>query len=78
MNQKNLLSKETTEFFNDYNEKGTTENENWMFQRVNAVAAHLKQKIDLFAQSGEIRRSIIFCCKSCNKQFIKELNNKLA
>lgn len=78
MNQRNLLNEETTEFFKDYNKKGTTGNENWMFKRINAVAAHLKQKIDLFAQSGEIRRSIIFCCKSCNKQFIKELNNKLA
>ena len=67
----------TSEFFNNYREEGKTCNEDWMWKRINAVAAHLRGTIDLFAESDEIRRSVIFCSKSCNRQFIINLNNKL-
>ena len=65
-------------FFNQFNQKGKYGNELWLYKRVNAVASHLKKGIDLFSQQDEIRRSIIYCCKSCNEQFIIALNNKLA
>ena len=68
----------TSLFFLNFNEPGTVGNENWMFKRVNAVVAHLSKKVNLFEQSDEIRRSIIFCSKSCNRQFIISITNKLA
>lgn len=68
----------TAPFFNRFAEKKlVSENEQWMYKRVNAIAAHLKGDIDLFNENGHIRRSIIFCSKSCNKRFVIELNNKL-
>lgn len=73
----NNLSEETDEFFKPFYEKGSLGNERWFYKRVNAVMAHLNKDVNLFEQSDEIRRSIIYCCKSCNKRFIIELNNKL-
>jgi len=73
----NNLSEETDEFFKPFYEKGSLGNERWFYKRVNAVMAHLNKDVNLFQQSDEIRRSIIYCCKSCNKRFIIELNNKL-
>ena len=64
-------------FFDEHNESGKLGNEQWLFQRVNAVAKHINKEIDLFALNEEIRRSIIFCCKSSNYHFIIALNNKL-
>ena len=75
-NQDNL-GVEVGTFFNEYKEPGKVGNEGWLYQRVNAVVAHLKEKIDLFSLKEEIRRSIIFCSKSCNYHFIIALNNKL-
>lgn len=65
-------------FFEQFRESGKYGNEIWLFKRVNAVAAHIRKEIDLFSMSDEIRRSIIFCCKSSNSQFIISLNNKLS
>ena len=72
------INNATSDFFNQYHENGKTGNEDWMLKRVNAVFAHLTRNIDLFAASEEIRRSVIFCRKSCNKQFVISLSNKLA
>ena len=72
------INDSTSLFFLNFNEPGTVGNENWMFKRVNAVVAHLSKKVNLFEQSDEIRRSIIFCSKSCNRQFIISITNKLA
>lgn len=72
------LGEEVGFFFNKYSEKGKFGNETWLYKRVNAVAAHMRKEIDLFSQKEEIRRSIIFCCKSSNKHFIMSLNNKLS
>ena len=54
-----------------------TENERWLMKRVNAMADHMEGKINLFSERGVVRRSIIFCSKSCNTKFVIELNNKL-
>lgn len=72
------LGHDTSLFFEQFRESGKCGNEIWLFKRVNAVAAHLRKEIDLFSMSDEIRRSIIFCCKSSNSQFIISLNNKLS
>lgn len=71
------INEATENFFEKYSEGEKTDNETWMWKRVKAVAAHIYQKEDLFAETDEIRRSIIFCQKSCNKQFVILLNNKL-
>lgn len=71
------LGEEVGTFFNEFDETGKLGNEKWLCKRVNAVVAHLNKKIDLFSQKEEIRRSIIFCSKSCNYHFIIALNNKL-
>ena len=76
-NQEDLGDAVST-FFNDYSELGKLGNEQWLYKRVNAVFAHLNKKVDLFAQKEEIRRSIIFCCKSSNDHFVIALNNKLS
>ena len=73
-----FINNETAEFFEVYTEDNKSVNENWLLERVKAVEAHLNGTVDLFTQSDEIRRSIIFCSKSCNRQFIINLNNKLA
>lgn len=72
------LGHNTSLFFEQFRESGKCGNETWLFKRVNAVAAHIRKEIDLFSMSDEIRRSIIFCCKSSNSQFIISLNNKLS
>ena len=72
------LGHDTSLFFEQFRESGKCGNEMWLFKRVNAVAAHIRKEIDLFAMSEKIRRSIIFCSKSSNSQFIISLNNKLS
>ena len=72
------LGDEVGSFFNSYNEQGTVGNEMWLFKRVNAVVAHFRKEIDLFSIKEEVRRSIIFCSKSCNRHFVVLLNNKLS
>lgn len=72
------LGQDTEQFFNHFSEPGKSGNELWLLKRTNAVAAHIRKDIDLFSMSDEIRRSIIFCCKSSNSQFILSLNNKLS
>ncbi len=75
-NQDNL-DEESMRFFNNYQERNKTTNEQWLYQRVNVVANHLLGKLNLFSTSDEIRRSIIFCSKSSNRLFLIALNNKL-
>lgn len=75
-NQNDIETDEACEFFNRYAVDGVPVNENWLRQRVNAVKAQLNGEIDLFAQTDEIRRSIIYCTKSYTEQFIQTLNNK--
>lgn len=72
------LGDEVGSFFNGYAEPGKAGNEIWLYKRVNAVAAHIRKEIDLFSMKEEIRRSIIFCCKSSNQHFVVSLNNKLS
>ncbi len=64
-------------FFQSYSEPGKSGNEQWMCRRTNAIAAHLRKEIDIFSASNKVRRSIIFCSKSCLKPFLIALNNKL-
>lgn len=71
------LSTPSDVFFKQYKEQGKTGNEQWLYKRVNAVAAHFNKQINLFAQDDEIRRSIIYSNRSCNRQFVIMLNNKL-
>ena len=74
------IDEETQKYFDRYEEAGLPNNERWMCQRVRAVAAYLTSPNDdnnLFIQSERIRRSIIFCRKSCFRQFIIKLNNEL-
>ena len=72
------LGDEVGTFFNGYAEPGKAGNEIWLYKRVNAVAAHIRKEIDLFSMKEEIRRSIVFCCKSSNQHFVISLNNKLS
>ena len=73
------IDEETQKYFDRYEEAGLPNNERWMCQRVRAVADCLRPAggNDLFSQSEQIRRSIIFCRKSCFRQFIIKLNNEL-
>lgn len=74
------IDEETNTYFGNYGNVGLADNELWMYQRVRAVAAYLTSPNDdnnLFIQSERIRRSIIFCRKSCFRQFIIKLNNEL-
>jgi hypothetical protein len=77
-NNQEYLGEETAKFFNSYMEPGTLGNEQWLHKRINAVAAHLNKQINLFVLKDDIRRSIIFCTKSCNYHFVIALNNKLS
>lgn len=77
-NNQGDLGEETSTFFGKYAESGTRGNEQWLYKRVNAVVAHMNKKINLFEQKEDIRRSIIYCSKSCNYHFIIALNNKLS
>lgn len=74
------ISDKASQFFNQqkYIEPNKLGNELWMFKRVRAVADHFFQGVNLFEETEEIRRSIIFCRKACNTQFTIALNNKLA
>lgn len=72
------LGDEVGSFFNNFAEPGKAGNEIWLYKRVNAVAAHVRKETDLFSMKEEIRRSIIFCCKSSNQHFVISLNNKLS
>lgn len=72
------LGEEVVSFFNSFAESGKCGNEIWLYKRINAVAAHIRKEIDLFSTKEEIRRSIIFCSKSCNQRFVISLNNKLS
>lgn len=74
---KNDLTEGSTKFFNNYSEEGRWGNEQWFYQRLNAVLSHLQNQINLLKEENEIRRSIIFCSKSCNELFLIRLNNKL-
>lgn len=76
-NQNDIESHEAREFFNRYADDHLPVNINWLIQRANAVKAQLNGELDLFAQTDEIRRSITYCAKSYNEQFIHVLNNKL-
>lgn len=76
-NQENL-DQETNEFFFRYSENGHTQNEQWLCQRVNVLASHMKGEIQIFSQPDTIRRSLIFCFKSTRELFLLILNNKLA
>lgn len=75
-NQDNI-DVETHDFFTKYNEAGKTENEAWLYKRVNVVLANQKKSINLLSESEEVKRSIIYCIKSCNEPFIIALNNKM-
>jgi hypothetical protein len=72
------LGEEVGCFFEKFTENGKYGNEVWLYKRVNAVISHLVKETDLFSQKEEIRRSIIYCSKSCNQHFIISLNNKLS
>lgn len=72
------LEEEVEQFFQQYSEPSQSGNEQWLYRRVNAISAHLKKEIDVFAVSPKIRRSIIYCSKSCHEAFLLALNNKLA
>ena len=76
-NQNDIETAEASEFFNRYADDHLPVNINWLIQRANAVKAQLNGELDLFAQTDEIRRSITYCAKSYNEQFIHVLNNKL-
>lgn len=69
------IDERTKIFFNQFKVNGKSNNELWLYERVQAVCKHFCGKLDLFTLSEQIRRSIIFCHKSCNKQFLIELNN---
>jgi hypothetical protein len=71
------IDEATTNFFLKYDEPNKTYNEQWMYRRVNALATHWKKKIDLFGQSDEVRRSIIYCFNSCYSNFMIAFNNKI-
>lgn len=75
-NQDNL-DEEVEDYFQQYSEPGKSGNEQWLLCRVNAVAAHLNKKADLFLQSHKVRLSIIYCIKSCHEPFLIALNNRL-
>ena len=71
------LTEETQRFFDAYQQSNKSRTENWLFERVLAISKHIKGDMDIFNESEEIRRSIIFANKSYPEQFILELNNKL-
>ena len=77
-NNQEYLGEDISTFFNLYMEPGTLGNEQWLYKRVNAVVAHINKHINLFELKDDIRRSIIFCTKSCNYHFVIALNNKLS
>lgn len=80
------LDEETKSFFLPYYRSRYSLNENWMMARVEVMYRHLKGEIDLFklfndkteTTADKIRRSLIFCYKTTQRNFLFELNNKLS
>lgn len=73
------LDEYTNDFFSQFVVYGNNSaNHIWLLQRVKCVAEQIRGNIDLFSQSGSIRRSIIYCYRSTTQQFLLELNNELA
>lgn len=73
------LDEYTQSFFSGYPITGNkSANDIWLMQRVKCVADQIRGNVNLFNQSGSIRRSIIFCYRSTTQQFLLELNNELA
>ncbi|MDD3944888.1 MAG: hypothetical protein PHS38_09255 [Bacteroidales bacterium] len=77
-NNQEELDPDVIDFFSKYSENGHKFNEQWLYQRTNALAAHFKGEIQLLTESDKIKRSIIFCFKSTRKLFLLLLNNKIA
>lgn len=78
INQENA-DRKVKDFFEEFfPHPGKPINEQWMLGRAAAMAAHLRGKINLFSVPDSIRRSILFCRKSCPKAFLIALNNKMA
>lgn len=71
------LDEQTKAFFEQYRQPGKSLNESWLYERVGAVVAHMRKKINLFTLDEKIRRSILYCSKLENHNFIIALNNKL-
>ncbi len=80
------LDDETKSFFLPYYQQRFSLNENWLLSRVEIMSKHLKGEIDLFelfnekseTNADKIRRSLIFCYKMTQRNFLFELNNKLS
>ena len=73
------LDEYTQSFFSKFSVQGNkSANDIWFMRRVKCVAEQLRGNLDLFAQSGSIRRSIIFCYRAVTPLFLLELNNELA
>lgn len=68
------LTNHTLSFFNNFKIIGKPRNEKWFHQRAYAVVSHLNKDKDLFSESEEIRRSVIFYCKSKNELFLCLIN----
>lgn len=71
------LDEQTKAFFEQYRQPGKSLNESWLYERVGAVVAHMRKKINLFTLDEKIRRSILYCSKLENHNFIIALNNEL-
>lgn len=73
------LDEYTQAYFSQFKVPGNKSiNETWLLQRVKCVAEQIRGNIDLFSQSGSVRRSIIYCYRAITQQFLLELNNELA
>ena len=73
------LDEYTQSFFSQFCIQGNkSANDIWLLQRVKCVAEQIRGNIDLFGQSGSVRRSIIYCYRAITSQFLLELNNELA
>ena len=80
------LDDETKSFFLPYYKRRFSLNENWLLSRVEIMSKHIKGEIDLFklfnekteTNADKIRRSLIFCYKMTQRNFLFELNNKLS
>ena len=75
--RQDLNDDDVTEFFNQFDNPSLAANERWCFNRIKAVAAHIRGEINLFEEDDVVRRSIIYCNKSCVNLFAIALNNKL-
>ena len=72
------LDDETHQFFKQYSERNKSNNEAWLYQRVNALHKHLIGEVDIFAMPLKARRSIAFCHQATTNLFLLALNNKLS